>query len=590
MTSSTVNPAEFSSEQKEYLQSLFADVARGGLVPFVGHTGDGLITADLTSGLANMAEPEATWFNTPISDLSREERWKFEQDPFAIWDKVLSYSNRNVPPTDDDRFRLKYLGLFYVAPAQDSFMLRLRVPGGILSAHQLHGLARLAEDYGSGRADLTTRSNLQIREFKPRDIVRVLNHVQSLGLSSRGSGADNIRNITASPITGLDPHELIDVAPLAEAMQAYVTNSRDLFDLPRKFNIAFDSGGLISSVADTNDIGFVAVRVVGGRIVPAGIYFRVLLGGITGHRQFASDCGLLLRPEETVAVAAAMVRVFVQHGDRTDRKKARLKYLLDRWGIEHFLQETEKLLAFPLIRVPASECEARHAINRTAHIGVHPQSQQGLYYIGIAIPVGRLPSPQMRALAVIAEEFGSGELRLTVWQNLIIPNIASEHLEAAKQAIRDAGLDFEATKVLSGTVACTGSRGCRFAATDTKSHAVQLAQYLDQRFPILDQPINVHVTGCPHSCAQHYIGDIGLMGVKVSGEEGYQVILGGGADNDQGLGRELISSIRFADLPLKLERLFAAYLSLREPDETFLHFTRRHDVATLQSFCNRENS
>jgi ferredoxin-nitrite reductase len=196
----------------------------------------------------------------------------------------------------------------------------------------------------------------------------------------------------------------------------------------------------------------------------------------------------------------------------------------------------------------------------------------------------------MRALAVIAEEFGSGELRLTVWQNLIIPNIASEHLEAAKQAIRDAGLDFEATKVLSGTVACTGSRGCRFAATDTKSHAVQLAQYLDQRFPILDQPINVHVTGCPHSCAQHYIGDIGLMGVKVSGEVGYQVILGGGADNDQGLGRELISSIRFADLPLKLERLFAAYLSLREPDETFLHFTRRHDVATLQSFCNRENS
>ena len=589
MTSSTVNPADFTSKQKEYLQTLFSDVTRRGVIPFVGHAGDGLITADPASGSANMAEPEAVWFNTPVSDLSREERWKFEQDPFAIWDKVLSYSNRNAPPSDDDRFRLKYLGLFYVAPAQDSFMLRLRVPGGILSAHQLRGLARLAEDHGSGRADLTTRSNLQIREFQPRDIVRVLNRIQSLGLSSRGSGADNIRNITASPITGLDPHELIDVAPLAEAMQAYVTNSRDMFDLPRKFNIAFDNGGSISAVADTNDIGFLAVRVVEGRSIPAGIYFRVLLSGITGHRQFASDCGLLLRPEEAVAVAAAMIRVFIRHGDRTDRKKARLKYLLDSWGLERFLEETEKLLAFPLIRVPVSECEPRQAIDRTAHIGVHPQSQQGLHYIGIAVPVGRLPSPQMRALAAIAQEFGTGELRLTVWQNLIIPNIASERLEAAKQAIRDAGLDYQATTVLSGTIACTGSKGCRFAATDTKSHALQLAQYLDARLPILDQPINLHVTGCPHSCAQHYIGDIGLMGVKVSGEEGYQVLLGGGADKDQGLGRELISSVRFADLPSKLERLLTAYISCREPAETFLHFTRRHDVGTLQSFCNEEN-
>ncbi len=590
MTSSTVNSTEFTLEQKEYIQRLFAKKPRGGLVPFVGHTADGLITAEPGSGVANIAKPESTWFDTPVSDLSREERWKFEQDPFALWDKILSYSNDNARPTEDDRFRLKYFGLFYVAPTQDSFMLRLRIPGGILSAHQMRGLAQLAEDFGSARADLTTRSNLQIRGFQPRDIVRVLSHVQSLGLSSRGSGADNIRNITASPITGIDPRELIDVAPLAEAMQAYVANSHDLFHLPRKFNIAFDNGGSISSVPDTNDIGFLAVRVIEGHSVPAGIYFRLLLGGITGHRQFASDCGLLLRPDEVVAVAAAMVRVFVRNGDRTDRKKTRLKYLLDNWGVERFLEATEKILAFPLIRVPASECEARHAIDRTAHIGVHPQSQQGLHYIGVALPVGQLPSPQMHALAGIAERFGTGEFRLSVWQNLIIPNVSSEHLEAAKKAIRDAGLDYQATTVLSGTVACTGNKGCRFAATDTKSHALQLARYLDTQFPILDQPINLHVTGCPHSCAQHYIGDIGLMGVKVSGREGYQIVLGGGADNDQGLGRELVASIRFDDLPAKLERLFATYLSERKPRESFLHFTRRHDIAALQSFCNRENA
>jgi ferredoxin-nitrite reductase len=592
MSTTAVNPGEFSVEQKQYLQGFFSGISQRGLVPFVGHTADGRITADPVSSLANqaVAEPEATWFGTPISDLAREERWKHEQGPFAIWDKIVQYSNQNQPPTDDDRFRLKYFGLFHVAPAQDSFMLRLRVPGGILSSHQLRGLAQLAEDYGSGRADLTTRSNLQIREFQPRDIVRVLNRVQSLGLTSRGSGADNIRNITASPITGLDPNELIDVAPLAEAMQAYITNSPEMYDLPRKFNIAFDNGGSISALTDTNDIGFLAVRVGEGRSIPEGIYFRVLLCGITGHRQFATDCGLLLRPDEAIAVAAAMVRVFVRHGDRTDRKKARLKYLLDRWGVDRFLEETEKTLAFPLIRISQSECEPRHSVDRAAHLGVHAQSQPGFHYIGVSVPVGHLPVAQMRSLADIADRFGSGEIRLTVWQNLIVPNVDTGNLGAATQAILDAGLDYKAGTVLSGTVACTGNKGCRFAATDTKTHAVTLARQLDTVFPILAQPINLHVTGCNHSCAQHYIGDIGLMGVKVSGEEGYQVLIGGGADNDQGLGRELISAIRFTDLSAKLENLVSAYTSKRESGETFLNFTRRHDITLLQSFCNQEKA
>lgn len=584
------NPAEFTSEQKQYLQGFFAGIAQRGATPFVGHTSNGLITSDPTSGLVNQAdsEVEPTWFNTPVSDLSREERWKQEQDPFAIWDKILQYNNQNLPPTDDDRFRLKYLGLFHVAPAQDSFMLRLRVPGGILSAHQLRGLAQLAEECGSGNADLTTRSNLQIRELQPRDIVRVLNRIQAIGLSSRGSGADNIRNITASPLSGFDRHELIDVAPFAEAMQAYITNSRDMYDLPRKFNIAFDNGGSISAVADTNDIGFVAVSVGEERSVPAGVYFRVLLGGITGHRQFGGDCGLLLRAEDTVAVAAAMIRVFIAHGDRTDRKKARLKYLIDKWGVERFLEETEKLLAFPLIRVPFTECEPRKDVDRRAHLGFHSQKQPDLHYAGVSVPVGRLSAEQMHAIAAVADEFGTGEIRLTVWQNLILPNIPTTRLEAASQAIRCIGLNYESGTVLGGTVACTGNQGCRFAATDTKSHAVELARHLDKRFPVLDQPINLHVTGCHHSCAQHYIGDIGLMGVKVSGDEGYQVMIGGGADNDQGIARELIPAVRFSELAPRLENLFATYTARRDPDETFLQFARRHDIAELQSFCNQE--
>ena len=463
-------------------------------------------------------------------------------------------------------------------------MLRLRVPGSILTTHQLRGLAALAAECGSGRIDITTRSNLQIREFQPKDIVRVLTRIQALGMTSRGSGADNIRNITASPITGIDPEELLDVAPLAEALNTYILNSRDMYGLPRKFNVAFDNGGAISVVADTNDIGFLAVRVSEGQAVPAGIYFRVVLCGITGHKQFASDCGLLLRPDQTVAVAAAMIRVFNDNGDRTDRKKARLKYLLDKWGVERFLAETEKRLAFPLIRYPAEACEPRKPIDRAGHIGVHAQMQPDMHYIGVVVPVGRLPVAQALAIAEIADRFGSGEVRLTVWQNLVIPNIATEHLESAKEALLAAGLDFTAGRVLSGTVACTGNKGCRFAATDTKSHAVELANFLDSRFKI-DQPVNLHVTGCPHSCAQHYIGDIGLLGTKVGGEEGYQVVIGGGSDQDQGIARELIPSIRFSDLSPVMERLFHAYLSQRNPEESFLSFTRRHPIADLKDFC-----
>jgi len=377
---------------------------------------------------------------------------------------------------------------------------------------------------------------------------------------------------------------LYDVTALAEAMSNYILNSRDMYGLPRKFNIAFDNGGAISVVADTNDIGFVAVRVKEGQSVPAGIYFRVLLCGITGHKQFASDCGVLLRPDQTVAVAAAMIRVFSENGDRTDRKKARLKYLVDRWGVDKFLSETEKRLAFPLIRIHEEACEPRKAIDRSAHIGVHPQAQPDLHFVGVSVPVGRLPVAQALAIAEIAERYGTGEVRLTVWQNMIIPNISSVDLEAAQKAILAAGLRFEAGTVLSGTVACTGNKGCRFAASDTKSHAVALANQLDSHFKI-QQPINLHVTGCAHSCAQHYIGDIGLMGVKVGGEEGYQVVIGGGSDEDQGLARELISAIRFADLPPVMDRLFEAYTNAASPGESFLEFTRRHSIAELQGYC-----
>ena len=295
---------EFTAEQKNYLQGFFAGATQR--LPFAGHTGAGTITNEASEGVVNLAAPEPTFHGTPVEDLCAEEVWKYERNPLDLWDELLAHAAGNTVPDPENRFRFKFHGLFYVAPAQDSFMLRMRVPGGLLTSTQMRGLASIAEQWGCGRVDLTTRANVQIREFQSKDVVNVLNAIAKLGMTSRGSGADNIRNITASPISGYDPQELIDVQPFADALQNYLSNSRDMYGLPRKFNIAFDNGGAISALADTNDIGFTTVRVGEGKSVPAGVYFRVLLCGITGHRQFATDCGLLLRPDQLVAVAAAM--------------------------------------------------------------------------------------------------------------------------------------------------------------------------------------------------------------------------------------------------------------------------------------------
>jgi len=575
--------APFTTDQKQYLEGFFAGLAQNPR-PFVGCGAGGLLTHEPAPGLANEAVEE-TWFGVPLSDLSKEERFKYEENPLDIWEKLVRHAEGDQFPEGGDVFRFKFHGLFHVAPAQDAFMLRIRVPGGAIRSAQLRGLAEMARDWGGGYADITTRANFQIREFRPRDIVNVLMKLQEIGLTSRGSGADNIRNITATPTTGFDPQELLDVMPYARALQFYIQNHRDLYGLPRKFNISFDGGGSVSVVSDTNDIGFQAVRVGEGHGTEPGIYFRVLLAGITGHEQFARDCGLLLRPEETAAVAAAMVRVFNENGDRTNRKKARLKYLIDRWGVEKFVEETQKKLAFPLRRLPARQCEPRRPVVRHGHLGVFKQRQAGLNYVGVVVPVGRLSARQMFRLAELADQYGSGELRLSVWQNCLIPNVPDNRLEALKGELVSAGLHHSATAVSGGLVACTGNTGCKFASTNTKGHAVLLARHLERRIA-LDFPVNIHLTGCPHSCAQHSIGDIGLLGARVtqSGEriEGYHVFVGGGSDQDQGLAREVFHGIPFTELPSLLEKMLAIYQARRERGESFLYFTRRHSIKELQ--------
>ena len=332
---------DFSPEQKRYLEGFTSGLQ-------IARAGRGLAAASRAAPAPTGPDAEhiAAQDRTVAAGgkLNEQEKLKREQHPFDAYARLKEQAANNELPKPADTFRWHYYGLFYVAPAQNSYMCRLRMPNGILKHWQLSGLADLAERYGGGYSHVTTRANLQIREIEPKNAVAVLEAIQDLGLCSRGSGADNIRNVTGTPTAGIDPQELIDTRPYAREWHFHILNDRALYGLPRKFNVAFDGAGRIAVLEDTNDIGFQAVEVKDGFGVEPGVWFRLALGGITGHKDFARDTGVIVKPEDATKVADAIVRVFIDHGDRTNRNKARLKYVLDAMGFDKFLALVEEKL------------------------------------------------------------------------------------------------------------------------------------------------------------------------------------------------------------------------------------------------------
>lgn len=519
-----------------------------------------------------------------LDDLIFEERVKREGPPLESYQDLIDNAVHNAAPDKEETFRFKWHGLFYLSPVKEAFMARLRIPGGRLKSHQLRELADVARELTTGYLQITTRANLQMRLIEPKDCPEFLRRVQSVGLHTRGSGADNIRNLTCNPTAGIDPHELIDTLPLCQELGQIILNDRSFYDLPRKFNVAFDGGGLIGSVEDTNDIGARAVRV-GDEIL-----FRMALGGATGHKAFARDLGVLVPPADLNRIITATIRVYMAHGNRGDRKKARLKHLLDVWSLDRYRDEIETLLGCQLRRSPPEDDEPLRTSQGIphSHLGVYAQKQAGLNYVGAAVPVGQITSRQLTRLAEVADLYGSSEIRLTVWQNFIIPNVPDAFVATVNKALRRLGFETSQSLLRGGFVACTGNTFCKYAQVNTKDNALAIANHLDKRVA-LDAPINIHITGCPNSCAQHYIGDIGLLGVKVRGEEAFHVFVGGGFGGNRAVGRQVFAGIAVSDLNLMLEKMLKAYLRRRNPGEGFQHFSNRHDLNTLQAiFSNDE--
>jgi len=557
--------AGFSPEQKEYITGLFAGIAARG---------------QRFSDAEPVSEPKS-------EDLILEERIKHELHPLDAYSQIIGNAVNNRAPDKEDTFRFKWNGLFFLTPVRDAFMARLRIPGGVVTTHQLRELARVAQELTTGYVQITTRANFQMRLIQPKDAPEVLRRIQGVGLHTRGAGADNIRNLTANPTAGIDPVELINVLPFVNQLAQIIINDRSFYDLPRKFNIAYDGGGLIGSVEDTNDIGVKAVKS-GDEIL-----FRIALGGATGHKSFARDLGVVVPPDEVNQVIVAILRVYIERGCRTDRKKARLKHLLEKMSLDEYLLQVEKKLGKSLRRVPYDAAPLRWASQELphSHIGDFPQKQRGLNYVGVTLPVGQITPKQMLRVADLADSYGSGEIRLTVGQNFIIPNVPDSFVPSLKRALEKMGLATRQSHLAGGIIACTGNSYCKYAQSNTKSHALELTKYLEKRIE-LDQPINIHLTGCPNSCAQLYMGDIGCLGVKARiggvSVDGYHVFVGGGFGRNQAVGRQVFAGVTATELPRALERMLRAFLKHRQGRETFQQFTNRLDVGRLQEMFEAE--
>jgi ferredoxin-nitrite reductase len=457
--------------------------------------------------------------------------------------------------------RLKWLGIFFRPVTPGRFMVRLRLPNGVIQADQLEVLADAVDRCGTeGSADITTRQNLQLRGLLLEDMAPLMAALEAVGLTSRQSGHDNPRNITGNPLAGIDPEELLDTRPLVMAIQERLLAADAPRNLPRKFNVAV--GGAPDSFLLHNDLAFLPADRDGE------LGFTVMVGGFFSaqRNELAVPLGLWLRPGQLPTFTLALLRHFEQHGNRVARNKSRLMYLIDALGLEAYRQAV--LEGFMALGGEAFPHDGLHHVHRAPRsgLGVQAQKQPGLHWLGLSVPVGRLDAAGMAELAQLARRYGSGELRFTEAQNVLIPDVASAHLEAllAEPLLQRFS---PAPGALEGeAVSCTGNRYCSFALIPTKTTAQAVVAALEQRLE-LPHAVRTHWTGCPNACGQPYMGEIGLMGAKArhGGEmvEAAKIFLGGSMGADPQLAELHHKGVPLAELADVLEDLLVERFGAR---------------------------
>ena len=531
------------------------------------------------------------------------EIWKAEKHGFDVWPDIVRHAEAGNAMADiatPDLERMKWYGFFYrKRDTPGRYMNRIRITANELTSAQARAIASIAYEFGHGIVDVTTRANLQVQGLDIERLPAVTERLAAVGLTSKQTGHDNIRNVFGHPLSGVLEDELFDTRALCHDLTALFIDSRRYSNLPRKFNLCMNGAAEHSLHYWTQDLAFLACEAD-----DSGIWFQVLLGGNQGQNpSLGRHLPVLVRPDQVVEVARAVFELFLELGSRENRHKARIRYLVDRIGVDRVVEHVTARV--PLRFWPEGMAPPGPAPRYEDHVGWFRQCRDGneaarartasgfslsrahaQWAMGLSVALGRLTWRQLEAIAVLADRWGAGRIRTTPDQNLIVLDIPSGFRDAAATDAAAVGLSPHADTLARNTVACTGTQFCNIAVTESKGNMFRLVDTLRQRAMAL-HGIRIHMSGCPASCAQHHTADIGLKGVRVrrliGTREGYDIYLGGGVAGNIHLGRRYKLGVDIEQLPFVVEEVVQEYYLKRRAGQTFSAYWRERLQATPES-------
>lgn len=526
---------------------------------------------------------EAVWMNDP-SKLNKFEFYKREKDGLDIIRDIREkYAKEGFASIPEEDFNLfKWAGVYQQKPNDGRFMMRVRIPGGILSSKQAREVAALGRDYGRGLVDVTTRQAIQYHWLEIEQFPDIFDRLDAVGMSATEACGDCPRTIVGNPLAGIDPNELMDTTELVNELERFFLDNRDFSNLPRKYKMSISSNIYNSSNAEIQCLSFTpASKTIDGQEV---IGFHVMVGGgLSAKPHLARQMNMFVRPEEVLKVAIGVTTVYRDHGFREKRHYARLKYLVAEWGIEKFQEKVIELIG-PM--EPLGD-DRTVGWNASYFDGVYPQRQAGLNYVGLNVPVGRTNSDELDILADLADKYGDGQIRTTIAQNLILTGVPDDKLEALLQEPVLQRLTPDPKRFMSRTVSCTGNEFCNLAIVETKERARRVAQYLDEHVQ-LEEPVRIHFIGCPNGCGQKHIADIGLQGSLIKTPEGmvdaFDIAVGGTLGPNAKYNTVLKGRVKGDEVQIVLAQLIEHYKANRlSAEESFHDFVQRVGTDALQA-------
>jgi sulfite reductase beta subunit-like hemoprotein len=520
--------------------------------------------------------------------LTRNERIKIEKLPPLVWNDILeNYSKNGFDAiSEDDMERFKWVGVYQQRPKDGYFMMRLKIAGGHVSSEQLRGTAHIARTYADSVADITTRQTFQLHWLTIESMPAIMDELEKIGLGVKeglfGACGDICRNIVSSPLTNIESEQIIDPTEFFREANQYFSSNPEYADLPRKFKVGI-FGHRAGGQCEINDLSFYGVKRSDGTVG----YEVMVGGGLSTEPHLAQNLGVFVVPQKAMQVMGAIIGVYRDYGYRKSRKHARVKYLVADWGAAKYREEVEKVLGYSL---PDAEASTAYVRGYEDHYGVHAQLQEGLSYVGVPVIGGRVTSDQWDTIADLADEFGSSEVRLTVMQSFYIPNIKNENTATVVAKLEEIGLPVNVSPVYSGMVACTGIQYCNLAVAETKNRAKDVVMWLDNNMKFNEaEHLRVNLNGCPNSCGQHWIADIGFQGCqkKVDGvlKEHFDVFLGGSLGTDARFNRR-VKRIEAEAVPGAIKTLTEAYRADRSGEESFSAWVERHSDDELSAILD----